>query len=206
MADNPVQKLDKAIFDQIDELKGHENYSKVQEVLAQIDEEYKEPLKILSTLAFFLIPALIIVIFLGINKGLKSDIEERQEILTMAGEILGNRDMIKRARTSVLANFPISSFNAFNTRVGQVVNRAGVDLSKIQMSDFNSDEIAGGVTKASITIKVKDLSSGQISELFNGFLIKEKMKLLDVSLKRDSVKKLVSGTFSLVHFGKGNND
>lgn len=206
MADNPVKKLDQAIFTQIDELKSHENYSKVQELLAQVDEDYKEPLKIVGTLLFFLIPAIVLMIFIGINKGIKNDIEVRQDILKMAGEILGNKDMVKKARNSVLANFPISSFNAFNTRVGQVVSRAGVDLSKIQMSDFNSDEIAGGVTKASIVIKVRDISSGQISDLFQGFLLKEKMKLLDVALKRDPIKKLVSGTFTLVHFGKGNED
>ncbi|MDA9793307.1 hypothetical protein N9B72_01855 [Bacteriovoracaceae bacterium] len=202
MAKNPLKELDQAIFNQIDEIKSHHNYEKVKELLAQVDEEYKEPLKIISTLLFFLIPTLIIVIFLGINSTIKSELAIRKDIIKHAGQILGNKDMISKSSRGILSPTSIENFNTFNSKVSSTLSSAGIDLGKIQVSDFQSKKLSPTIVKSHAKIRISDITTKQLADVIKSLTTRAKMKVSTVSFKRNNRKKLITGTMTLNHFGK----
>ena len=202
MKNNPIKQLYHVIFQKIDEAKSHPNYEKFKDLLGQIDEEYKEPAKIISTLLFFCIPLIIIFIFLGINNSLRSDIQVKKDIIKYAGEILGNNEMVEKTSKGVLATAAITSFSALNSQVGQVASSAGIDLSKIKLNDFQNESISQTVTKAQAQILLTDITTTQLGSFINNLTVRQKMKISAISFKRDNTKKLITGTLTINHFGK----
>lgn len=202
MKQNPVKQLDEAIFVKIDELKSNPNYEKVKEGLGQIDEDLKEPLKIVSTLLFFLVPAIILFIFISINNSAKNDIKVKKDIIRYAGEILGNQEMIQKTSRGALAPSAITSFSAFNGQVGQVISSVGIDLGKVQLSDFQTDDISNTVTKSMAMVRLNEITTSQLGSIINSLVVRKRMKISTLSFKRDKKKKLITGTMTLNHFGK----
>ena len=202
MKQNPVKQLDEAIFVKIDELKSNPNYEKVKEGLGQIDEEYKEPLKIISTLLFFMVPTIVLLIFISINNSAKTGIQVKKDIIRYAGEILGNQEMIQKTSRGALAPTAITSFSAFNSQVGQVISSTGVDLGKIQLSDFQTEDISNTVTKSMAMVRLNEITTSQLGSIINSLVVRKRMKISTLSFKRDNKKKLITGTMTLNHFGK----
>ncbi|MGK0367663.1 MAG: hypothetical protein ACI9QD_000801 [Thermoproteota archaeon] len=202
MNDNPIKKVDELIFTQIDEMKAHTNYTKVQETIAMIEEEYKEPAKMVGTLFFLSIPLIVISMFYFSNSKIKKEIEIRKDLLKISGEILGNEKLILTAAKGAIATTGITNFSKFNNKITGVITRSRVDLSKVQVSNFKSKAIVEGIIKSEGMIKLQNITTQELATILKTLVQTNKMKIASLDFKRGRIKKLISGTMTVVHFGR----
>ncbi len=199
---NLFQKLDLFLFNKVEELKNKADYSKIQEAIGKIDDDFKDVAKIIATAVFLCLPLLFSGIVFMMNVNLNHDIEIRKEFIGLANEIISSNQQISDASKQIISLNPIEGQGGFNVRISQILSASGVDVEKIQVSNFISENIAGGIVRSEGDFRFSALTSMDLSNLFSSLVAKEKIKISTVSIRKNRKTNLLNGTFRVVHFSK----
>lgn len=193
------KKIDSNIFASIDKFKTTSNYQPIQEFYNGLDEDQQKWLKLGVVSSLFLLPALLLGFFWLQNSNLRSDLELRVGTVEKINEILGQNRSLADASPMILSQNPIDSQSMMTSRLGQVL-AGSIDLSKVQVTNFNSSSVTSNVYKAEADFRFSGLSTDQMVNMMTSLIQREKFRIESFSVKRNAESNLLDGEFHAVHF------
>lgn len=200
---SPVfKKIDINVFSAIDKFKTTANYRPIQEFYNGLDEDQQKWFKLGIVTSIFILPAILVGFLWFQNSSLRSDLELRLGTVEKINEILGQNRSLSDASPMILSQNPIDSQSMMTSRLGQVLS-GGFDLSKIQVTNFNSTAISSNVYRAEADFRFSSLSTDQMVNMMTSLIQREKFRIESFNVKRNADTNLLDGEFHAVHFSAG---
>src|SRR5690606_2525773 len=129
----------------LDKFKLTPSYNSLQDFYNSLEEEQQRLFKAMIIFILFLIPLCGIGFLAWQNNSLKEDLKVRIDLVSKANEVLGHRQGLETVAPSVLSSNPIEGESMMTSRLSNLLSASGLDLSKIQVSNFNSELISDGI-------------------------------------------------------------
>lgn len=198
---SPVfKKIDIKIFEALDKFKTTPNYRPFQEFYNGLDEDQQKWFKLSVVSGLFLIPALAVSFLWFQNNKLREDLDLRINTVAKINEILGQNKAIADSSPMVLSQNPIDGQSMMTSRLGQILSGSGLDLNKIQVTNFNSASISSGVYKAEADFKFSGLSTDQLINMLTSLIQREKFRIESIDVKRNAENNMLDGEFHANHY------
>lgn len=198
---SPVfKKIDHAIFEQIDKFKQTPNYTPINDFYNGLDEEQQKVVKVGIILGLFLIPAFAMMLLIWQNNSLKDELQTRIQMVSKANQIIGQSQGLQQITPTILSQNPIDGQSMMTSRVTGLFGSIGVDLNKVQVSEFSSSAISSNVMKSEADFAFSNLSTDELMNIFTGMIQREKFRIESVEIVRNSDTNLLQGKFHGIHF------
>lgn len=198
---SPVfKKIDHAIFEQIDKFKQTPNYTPINDFYNGLDEEQQKVVKVGIILALFLVPAFAMMLMIWQNNSLKDELQTRVQMVSKANQIIGQSQGLQQITPTILSQNPIDGQSMMSSRVTGLFGSIGVDLNKVQVSEFSSSAISSNVMKSEADFSFSNLSTDELMNIFTGMIQREKFRIESVEIVRNSDTNLLQGKFHGIHF------
>ena len=199
------KKIDTKVFEAIDKFKTTSNYLPIQESYNGLDEDQQKWLKLGVVAGLIIVPALLLGFFWFQNTNLRNDLELRLNTVSKINEIIGQNKAISDASPMILSMNPIDSQSMMTSRLTQVLSGSGIDLAKIQVTNFNSSSISSNVYKADAEFRFNGLSTDQLVSMFTSLIQREKFRVESFDVKRNPETNLLDGGFHASHYSSAAN-
>jgi hypothetical protein len=195
-----LKKIDQAIFARIDKFKQTTNYNPIQDFYNGLEEEQQKIFKGLIILAIFLIPLTGLGLVWLQNVNFKQDLATRISIISKANEIIGQSQGLQEITPQVFSSNPIDSASMMTSRLSSLLSSATVDLSKIQVNNFESVTISSHVVKAEADFAFNNVTTDELVNVFTTMISREKFRVSEVEIKRNSDTNMLQGKFHALHY------
>lgn len=197
-----LKKLDLLIFKKLDEFKNTANYAQLVDFYSNLEEEQQKLMKWLLLISTAVIPLAFILFFLSQNSTLQDNLDKRVDLVHTMQQIISQNSEIGGLSGSISAPNAIESEAALQTRLSNVLSSAGVDLGKIRINNFSSENLSESLLRSEADYRFDGLSTEQLMTLFTALMQREKLKISSVNINRNNKSNLLDGTFHGIHFGQ----
>lgn len=194
------KKIDRSVFERIDKFKLTPSYNSLQDFYNGLEEEQQKVFKGAVILLIFLLPAMLLGLLWWQNNSLKEDLETRQALITKANEIIGQNQGLREVFPTVLSDNPIDGADMMSSRLSSLMSASGIELSKIQVNNYNGEKISPVVMKSEADFAFSNLSTDELMNAFVNMIQREKFRIQSVDIKRNNDTGLLQGQFHAVHF------
>lgn len=197
-----TKHIDDYIFKQLDHFKESEAKTKINDLLNSLTEQQH---KIFSQVGSFLLiftPLVILVAVIISNSMLKSDIEMKKEILAEIDYFNSKKSEVESVGRQIISPHSIKNTGDLDKRLQRIASQRGIPSSSIKVINFESLEKSGAIEKSEATINVSELTSKNLTDLLQRMLDSEKLKIYEMSLKRNGKKNLIEGSIKFTHYAK----
>lgn len=195
-----LKKIDQAIFTRIDKFKQTTNYSPIQDFYNGLEEEQQKIFKGIIILAIFLVPLMGLGLVWYQNNNFKQDLAMRISIISKANEIIGQSQGLQEITPQVFSANPIDSSSMMTSRLSSLLSSVAVDLSKIQVNDFESFNISSHVAKAEANFAFNNVTTDELVNIFTTMISREKFRISSVDIKRNGDTNMLQGKFHGIHY------
>ncbi|MBC74458.1 MAG: hypothetical protein CME64_00425 [Halobacteriovoraceae bacterium] len=199
---NIMRPIDKAIFSKIEELQSVKEVQKILDAYSNLDEKPQEIVKIALAAVLFIIPAVIIFIFIGLNSSLKSELETKQDLLSLSQNIVQQKAGLKTVKRDILGRVFISNMGDMQGLISGAANASGVDSSKISVSKFQAQEHEGFITQATMDMRFTGLSNAEFFGLVNTLNSRQKVRFDEISVNKNSSSNLLEGVATIHYYSQ----
>lgn len=199
------KKIDRAVFQRLDQFRSSPNYNGVQDFYNGLDEEQQKVFKSVVTISIFIVPLIFISILWWQNSSLKNDLQSRIDLVSKASEIIGQRESLQNIVPNILSMAPIDGQSMMTSKVSNILSSTGMDLSKIRIEEFNSDISSGNIVKAEASLKFSNLSTDEMINMLVNLIQREKFRIQNVEIIRNNDNNLLNGQFRIVHLSLAQN-
>lgn len=193
-------KIDHLIFDRIDKFKLTPNYNPIQDFYNGLEEEQQKVFKGIVILLIFLVPAVLLTGIWWQNDKLKTNLAMRTSIISKANQIIGQSQSLQEITPRVFSPNPIDGQSMMTSRLSSILSSTGVDLSKIQVSNFNSSKISSNVMKSDAKFSFNNVSTDELMNTLMTMITREKFRISQIEIKRNSDTNMLQGSFQAIHY------
>ncbi|WP_408097030.1 hypothetical protein ACJVC5_18500 [Peredibacter sp. HCB2-198] len=199
------KKIDRSVFERIDKFKLTPGYNNLQDFYNGLEEEQQKLFKAVVILLIFLLPTMILGLVWWQNTSLKEDLATRQALITKANEIIGQNQGLREIFPSVLSQNPIDGQDMMSSRMSNMLSAAGIELSKIQVKNYNGEMISSVVMKSEADFAFSNITTDELMNVFVNMIQREKFRIQSVDIKRNNDTGLLQGQFHAIHFSNAQN-
>lgn len=196
-----LKKIDTAAFEQIAKFKLSPTYNSLQDFYSGLDEEQQKVFKAFMLLLVFLLPTLLIGIVWFQNNSLKVELETKQALISKGNEYIGQKNQLRIVTPKLISSNPIDGESMMTTRISNIFSTSGIDLSKVQVSNYKGELFGATVFKSEADFKFQNLSTDELVNVFSTMIQKEKFRIENLEITRNPDSNLLQGVFRAVHFG-----
>lgn len=193
-----MKPIDKAIIENVEKITATNEYQKMLDTYNSWDDKIQSAFKGGLIFLVVFIPLVLILIFVSINSAAKERLKIVEDIIATGNSIISSSAEVRSISNRYFGR-PISSKSAFERELVNSLPSEGIDSAKILIGDFTVDEI-DGVNELRAELKFSELSSENLFGLFNILALRQKMKMEEISIKKNSETNLLEGTVSVLHF------
>jgi hypothetical protein len=196
------ESIDSALFTQIDRFKKTPEYNKFIENFNLLDESVQSFLKLSILLVVTLIPlSFFFVLYLG-NLSLRKEILLKNQVISLSQQIASKSNLIENESRKILSRTNVDSQSAITQKLTQSTAAVGVELAKLQISNFESNELSGNIIQSQANIKFNALSNEQLFGLIQNLVSTDKMRIESLTVQKNSETQLLEGIFTAIYFSK----
>ena len=193
------KRLDTEVFQGLDKLKTHPNYQSILDFYTNLEDDQQKFLKSGMMIALFVIPMILVTFLFFQNQSLKSDFSQRVEIYKKANEILAKNQGVRDISSNIFSQNPIDSSEMIISKISSAVGPT-VDLNKIKVSNFTSDQISSSIVNSQATFSFKEMSVNELMDTFVGLIRREKFRIQSIQIIRNENTNLLQGSFVGIHY------
>lgn len=194
------KKIDREIFDRLDKFKLTPSYNGLQDFYNGLEEEQQRLFKAGIIFTLFFLPLCGLGFIAWQNNILREDLKTRISLVSKANEVIGHKQGLETVSPSVLSTNPIEGDSMMNSRISNLISATGLDLSKIQISNFASELISDGIMRSEADFSFSSISTDELMNLFSSMITREKFKIQSVEIVRNADSNLLQGQFHAIHF------
>lgn len=199
---NLMKKIDSVLFSKIDELESSDGYQKVADAYSTLEESHQDLIKLFMAIILFVAPLTIFFIFSSINDNSKKMLKLKEEIISFSNEIISKKQKVKIEAKKILGRDIIDSQSQLEQKIINNMNRIGIDTSKLQVNNFEINDLNGNIIEAKIDVKFSDLTNDQIFSAISYLVGTDKMKIDNLNIKKNTSTNLLDGVFTTLHYSK----
>lgn len=196
-----LKTIDEASLKKLDEVQDTA-LKKVMDAYGSAEEKYQELVKAGLAVLLVALPVLIIGLFAMSNSGLKDELQLKEEIIQMASSYIEDHGRIRTAEKKILGNNLVTDQGQLQNKITAAVNSAGVDSTKMQISNFDMLELDGNIVQTKIDVKFSELSNDHLFNLLAGLINKERIKVETLTVNKNQANNLLDGLMVLYYFSK----
>lgn len=196
------KKLDKLIFDQIDNLINHPNY---REMMSKLDSLTDEQVKVVNHAVSYFIISLPLIIFLFIFiyfLSASSTLNTSKEILNTIDHISSTKSSVSSLERSLISPGPANNINEFQTKLSGILSRYAIGSDKVTVKTFATEPSGGTIKKSKSQVVFSRFSSKNLADFLTGLTLTQKLKIIDVEIKKTEDRTQLFGQLSIIHYGK----
>jgi len=197
-----MKNIDSYLFDKLDELQAQPGWSKIADLYASLEEKSQEIVKATIMAIIFIVPLLVVLIMVGLNSSLRSEQETKKNMIEIANSIIQKQSLINGSEKKILGSQFINSASAFKSKIANTFNLLSIDTSKVKISNFDSSEENGLITRAKIDIKFNGLTNDQLFSAINNLVGKDKIRIDEIQVRKESQNNLLDGIMTVLYFSK----
>ncbi len=194
------KKIDLAIFDKIDKFKQTPNYNPIQDFYNGLEEDQQKLFKGIVILLIFVMPMIGLAGFWWQNNQLKENLALRTSIISKANQIIGQSQGLTEITPQVFSSNPIDSQSMMTSRLSSLLSTSGIDLSKIQVTQFTSNSISSHVLKSEAKFSFNNLSTDELINVMMSMMTRERFRLASLEIHRKSDNNMLQGYFQAIHY------
>jgi hypothetical protein len=196
------KKIDTAIFRQIDTLINHPNY---REVMSNLDSLTDEQVKVFNhAFSYFLIsfPLIIFFVVLVYFFNVTGTLSTHKEILDTIDEITANKSSVGQLERNLISPGEVKNINEFQTKIAGILSRYAIASDKVTVKTFASETSSGNIHKNRSQVVFSRFSSKNLADFLGGLTLVEKLKVIDIEIKKTEDKTQLFGQMTLIHYGR----
>jgi len=197
------KKLDTFIFSNIEKFKKTPGYSNLVEIYTGLEEEQQKIMKVIFLFSIFLIPFALVSLIYWQNSKLKDELNVRTQIVSKASQIIGQKTSLEEVKPQVLASNPIDSESMMVSRLSSLSTGTGVELSKIKVQNVQTQSISQDIFRTDAKISFTNLSNENLIDFISTLMRREKFKISEISIERNTSSNLLNGFFQTIHLSQG---
>lgn len=199
------KKIDREIFSRIDKFKLTPGYNQLQDFYNSLEEEQQKVFKAVVILLIFLLPTMVLGLFWWQNNSLREDMNTRMALISKANEIIGQKSSLRDVSPNILSDNPIDGSSMMTSRLSNILSAASIDLSKIQVSNYEGTMTSGTIMRSEADFQFTNLSTDELMNIFVSMIQREKFRIQSVNISRNNETNLLKGQFHAIHFGNAAN-
>lgn len=199
---SPMQKIDSAILQQINKFESSENYQKASDFYSALEDNAQTALKSALMAFVILVPLLVVIIFKSFNKGLIAEVGLKKDLIISANTLIKSKNEIKRASQKQLARKFVESADEIKKTILGMLNLAGVDSSKVKISNIDITSEVSLITKVKSDVKFDAMSNDDLFSFIKNLSTKQKVKIDEISIKKNATTNLLDGVFTMHYYSK----
>lgn len=196
---HPVKKIDRAIFEQIDKFKTTPNYTVLTDFYNNLEEEQQKLAKGVIILVLFLIPMFVLTLLWWQNQNIRDDYNLRMSIMNKAQQLIGESRGVTAIGPQIISQAPIDSEEMLMSRVSNAIAGSGMDTNKITRGEFSTTNVSEKILQTESVLNFTNLSNDELVNLFSSLITREKMRISEVTINRNSDTGLLVGNFRVIH-------
>lgn len=193
------KRLDTEVFQGLDKLKNQPNYQSFLDFYTSLEDDQQKFLKSGMMIALIAVPLMLVAFLFFRNQSLKSDFSQRVEIFKKANEILAKNQGVRDISSNIFSQNPIDSSEMVISKISSAVGPT-VDLNKIKVSNFTSDQISSSIVNSQATFSFKEMSVNELMDTFMGLIRREKFRIQSIQIIRNENTNLLQGSFVGIHY------
>lgn len=193
------KRLDTEVFQGLDKLKNQPNYQSFLDFYTSLEDDQQKFLKSGMMIALIAVPLMLVAFLFFQNQSLKSDFSQRVEIFKKANEILAKNQGVRDISSNIFSQNPIDSSEMVISKISSAVGPT-VDLNKIKVSNFTSDQVSSSIVNSQATFSFKEMSVNELMDTFMGLIRREKFRIQSIQIIRNENTNLLQGSFVGIHY------
>lgn len=199
-------KFDAFIFQKIDIFLQTPTYQKIQDKFSELDSQSQKYSNHLITLILLLLPLyLIFHIYLG-NSSLKNELELKQSIITKIHQFRSNQALVNTYHQNYSSPVTLDTRQAFETHFRPRIQRHNIQSQQVKIQSYDFYPISSSYAEAILSLKLKDMTLTEFSNLLSVVLTDYKMQPLEIEITKNDNNQLLSGTLNLTHIQKSQTE
>jgi hypothetical protein len=195
-------KVDNFLFAQADKLKSSFLVQRINESINALPDSQQRMANIILALSMFVLP-FILVGFLSIsNWQNKSELDQKKVLIDNYSEYLTKQSELNDYGQEV---WSLNTFNdqpQFQNRLKLLLQSAGIDPSKVSLSQFDVIAQTGHFIQIEATLLINRIANSELNKLLTGLMQADRAKISYVRLEKDLDKDLLQGEIRFNHYGK----
>lgn len=197
-----MKKLDILIFKEINKLENSDNYQKVSELYSSLEDNVQKIVKACIMAVVIILPLIFVFIFKLSNNSLIDELGLKKDLITSANTFIKSKNDIKRKSRFHIGKQFVESSEEIKKNVQGMLNLAGVDSSKVKISNIDITSEAALITKVKADVKFDSMSNDDIFSFLTNLSSKLKIRIDEISIKKNDSTKLLDGVFTMNYFSK----
>jgi len=198
MKDNKYlfSKLDRFLFQKVDNFQNSTQFQNINNWSNNIEDRDFQIIRILFLLLSFFLPlALVLITYLQL-KGIKSDLQIRQDLITTANEIITSKqDLVKQEMNYYPQLSSPPSESMIKSKINSIMTSLKIENNLVTISEFTSEEKENNSSESKFLLTFKNLSNEAFWDLIIQMINREKMHFENFDLKLNTSTNLLEGNY-----------
>jgi hypothetical protein len=201
-----MKSIDLFFFRQVDNFIQHPEFQKISDFYSGLEEKVQEVVKIVLMIMTIGIPLLFLFIFFSINQSTKSDIEIKDKLIETANTLIQKKSLIKSEELQILSQKYIDSQRGLKNAIDAKLSLINVESTKVQISEFNTEDLDGLISKLSASLSFKGLTAEGLIALFSSLNARLRVKIDEVSIRKNELTNSLDGVMAIHYYSKDTSD
>jgi len=199
-----IKRIDLFIFEKIEQFQTTSEYQKISEAYSSLEESAQETIKVILMILTIVLPLFFILIFSSLNRQANKELSQKEEIIELANELIKKQALITLEERKILASKYIDSESSLRNDISNTINMMGIDSSKVQVSNFNTEELDGLITKAKAELSFRGFSNQDLFSMTNSLVAKLKIKIDEININKKESSNSLEGILTIIYYSKDN--
>ena len=195
---SPFQQLDEALFKLVDQLKNQAFYGQFQSVVGKLTDQQQKIANLTMSYLLLFIPVLLLMVVWLMNSSLRSNIENKNEILSQIELFNSKRIESDNKGREIVLQAPISAQSELQTRIANVLGRIRIPTSIVTVTSFQEGKAAGSLKSHDAAISFDKLSTEQFTELVKNLEERERIKVSGMRIENRIDQSILKGKINLL--------
>lgn len=195
---SPFQQLDEALFKLVDQFKNQAFYGQFQSVIGKLSDQQQKIANLTMSYLLLFIPVLLLMVVWLMNSSLRSNIENKNEILSQIELFNSKRIESDNKGREIVLQAPISAQSELQTRIANVLGRIRIPTSFVSVTSFQEGKSAGSLKSYDAAINFDKLSTEQFTELVKNLEERERIKVSGMRIENRIDQSILKGKINLL--------
>lgn len=199
-----VKKIDQQFFNLASKIKASNAYQNYLAQLESFSDDQQRSINQTISIVIISIPLIICLVLFFQVISTKEQINTYLDLTKRSDDLININNQISLQSRNIINAKNLIDKTAFESELRSLLNGSGIKLENIQLTTFTTSNVMNSVSRGDVTINFNELTSSQFYSLLNNLTNKEKIKIVNIDVKKNIEKNLLQGSLTLVYFFKEN--
>lgn len=198
------RQIDEAIFRAVDQLKAQQAYAKFQESIGKLGEQQQKIVNLSLSYILLLLPLFAVCVLWFMNSTLRQDIAQKRAVISEIEQFTSGHATTNAINTQIALQAPIAAQSELQVRLSQVMARAIIPASLVNLRNFEEGESAGSLRQFNAEVSFDKLSTKQFADFVKELETRERIRISALQIENDLEKSMLKGRLNLSFLTKVN--